>query len=290
MCVTIRIYIWRNILFAWHHFNWWRRRTRKTAGEWWCHPVCDTSHDLFVCVTHDIFMCDTGIMHVCHDSFVCLRCIHMCDMTHSFVWHHSNWWQRRTHKTAGEWLYHPVCDMTWLTPWHDLLTCLTRDILMRVTWIMHACVMTHSYVWHAFICVTWLFICVTSLQLMATANTQDCRWVILSFHPVCDMTWLTYVCDTTRDIFMRVTWIMHACVMTHSHVWHDSFICVTLLLLMATSNTQDCRWVILLFHLVCNMVRLIHVCDTTLHVCQQQQLFHMRDMTHSFMWHYVHNE
>jgi len=231
----------------------------------------------YSCVTQELCMCVMTHSYV-WDAFICVTwLIHLCDITLT--------------DGNGEHTRLQVSDyIIRCVTWHDLLTCLTRDILMRVTWIMHACVMTHSYVWHAFICVTWLFICVTSLQLMATANTQDCRWVILSFHPVCDMTWLTYVCDTTRDIFMRVTWIMHACVMTHSHVWHDSFICVTLLLLMATSNTQDCRWVILLFHLVCDMVRLIHVCDTTLHVCQQQQLFHMRDMTHSFMWHYVHNE
>jgi len=232
MCVTIRIYIWRNILFAWHHFNWWRRRTRKTAGEWWCHPVCDTSHDLFVCVTHDIFMCDTGIMHVCHDSFVCLRCIHMCDMTHSFVWHHSNWWQRRTHKTAGEWLYHPVCDMTWLTPWHDLLTCLTRDILMRVTWIMHACVMTHSYVWHAFICVTWLFhLC------DITPTDGDCEHTRLQVSDsfISPGVWhdMTYLC------VWHDTWHIHACDMNHACVCHDSFTCLTWLVHLCDITPTD---------------------------------------------------
>ena len=45
-----------------------------------------------------------------------------------------------------------------------------------------------------------------------------------------------------HDSFICVTWLIHMCDMTHSYVWHDSFICVT--------------W-------------LIHMCD----------------MTHSYVWH-----
>jgi len=75
--------------------------------------------------------------------------------------------------------------------WHDSFIC--------VTWLIHVCDMTHSYVWHdSFICVTWL----------------------------------VHVCDMTRSYvwhhsFIRVTWLIHMCDMTHSYVWHDSFIRVT---------------------------------------------------------------
>ena len=52
---------------------------------------------------------------------------------------------------------------------------------------------------------------------------------------------------------MRVTWLIHTCDMTHSCVWHDSFIRVT--------------W-------------RIHMCDMTPFTC-----FHICDMTHSYVWH-----
>jgi len=63
-----------------------------------------------------------------------------------------------------------------------------------VTWLIHMCDMTHSYVWHdSFICVTWLI----------------------------------HMCDKTHsyvwhDSFICVTWLIHMCDMTHSYVWHDS--------------------------------------------------------------------
>jgi len=56
---------------------------------------------------------------------------HVCDMTHSRVWHDS--------LTCVTWLTH-VCDMTHSHVWHDSLTC--------VTWLTHMCDMTHSHVWH----------------------------------------------------------------------------------------------------------------------------------------------
>jgi len=69
---------------------------------------------------------------------------------------------------------------------------------------------------------------------------------------MCDMThsyvWHdSFICvawriHTLRGSFTCVTWLIHMCAMTHAHVWHDSFTCVT--------------W-------------LIHMCD----------------MTHSYMWH-----
>ena len=35
-----------------------------------------------------------------------------------------------------------------------------------------------------------------------------------------------------HDSFMCVTWLIHMCDMTHSHVWHDSFMCVSSLISM----------------------------------------------------------
>ena len=86
-------------------------------------------------------------------------------------------------------------------------------IFMCVTWLIHMCDKTHSYVWHdSFICVTWL------IHMCDTTYSYVWRD---SF--IC-MTWLIHMCDTTysyvwRDSFIRVTWLIHVC---------DSFICVTL--------------------------------------------------------------
>jgi len=40
----------------------------------------------------------------------------------------------------------------------------------------------------------------------------------------------------SRSYFINVTWLIHQCDMTHSYVWHDSFICETRLLLPAEST------------------------------------------------------
>ena len=49
-------------------------------------------------------------------------------------------------------------------------------------------------------------------------NTQKCTLKFLC---------VVYVCVTGYAWFICVTWLIHMCDMTHSDVWHDSFICVT---------------------------------------------------------------
>jgi len=74
-----------------------------------------------------------------------------------------------------------------------------HDSFIYVTWLIHICDMTYSYMWHAsFIYVTWLI-------------------------HICDMTHL-YM---WHDSFIYVTWLIHTYDMTHSYMWHDSFIYVT---------------------------------------------------------------
>jgi len=111
----------------------------------WLIRMCDMTHsyvwhDAFVCVTWRIRMCDMTHSDVScrsyvgraprdQNEFACCRCIklhllqqglirllplHMCNMTHAYVW-------------------------------HDSFEC--------VTWLIGTCDMTHSYVWHdSFIC------------------------------------------------------------------------------------------------------------------------------------------
>jgi len=115
--------------------------------------------------------------------------------------------------------------------WHDSFIC--------VTWLIHMCDMTHSYVWHdSFICVTWLlFECVTCLiHAWHDSFIRD---------SVICVTWLIHICDMTHSYMTRhhtglivthwficVTWLTCMCDMTRSYAWHDSFICVTWLIYM----------------------------------------------------------
>ena len=106
-------------------------------------------------------------------------------------------------------------------------TCVKYSIC--VTWLIHMCDMTHSYVWHnSFICVTWLI---------------HVAWPI----HMCDMTH-SYV---WHDSFICVTWLIHMCDMTHSYVVHDSFISVPWLIHMCGKTLSWVAW-------------LIHMCDRTL--------------------------
>jgi len=136
--------------------------------------------------------------HSCvwHGSFLCLTwLIHVCDMTHSYVWHDS------------------------FCVWHDSLICLT--------WLIHVCDMTHSYVWthscvwhDSFICVTWLIhLCdITHPFVWHDSLTR----VTDSF--ICDMTPSTSTL-MWHDTFTSMTWLLKMYDMTPSHVQHCSFVC-----------------------------------------------------------------
>jgi len=106
------------------------------------------SHIWMSHVTHMSESCLTRewVRHARHDSFMCvIRLMHMCDMTHWYVWHDS--------LICVTWLIH----MTLWHVWHDPLIC--------VTWLIHICDMTHSHTRHdSFMNVIQLiYICVTHL-------------------------------------------------------------------------------------------------------------------------------
>jgi len=109
--------------------------------------------DSFIYVTWLIYIRDICLIHMCdmthscvwHDLFICVTwLIHMCDSTHSYVWHESFKWTT--------WPIH-MCDMTHSYVWLFLFLYVTRlihvwhDSFICVTWLIHMCDMTHSYVW-----------------------------------------------------------------------------------------------------------------------------------------------
>ena len=83
-------------------------------------------------------------------------------------------------------------------------------------------------------CFCVLFICHGSELLVTIINVRDMT------HIRCDMThghvtWLIYQCDMTHtsvwhDSFVSVTWLIQQCDRTHTSVWHASYISVTWLI------------------------------------------------------------
>ena len=95
--------------------------------------------------------------------------------------------------------------------------------------------------------------------------------------------------DRWHALLQYVIRLLHTCDMTHSHVWHDSFICVTWLIRIyeiPPSCFLD-RW----HDSFSCVIRLIHMCDVThAHVCHDSFIcvtwrMPMCVMTHSYVWH-----
>ena len=131
--------------------------------------LCYDSFTLLPWLTH---VCDTTHSCECHDSFICVQWhIHMYAITHSHLCH--------------EWSIH--------VPWHA-----------------HMCAMTHSFVWHdTFKCVPWL------IHMCAMTHSCACH-----------------------DSFICVPWLIHVCAMTHPCVCHVSFTCLTWRLHMLQQETD----------------------------------------------------
>ena len=256
---------------------------------------CHTHESGYLHVWHDV--CDMNQPHVWHDSFICVPwLIPMCAMTHPYVCHDSSicvtWLRWRICSAqhahifgASECLFHQRCVMS-RTPhshthsylWHDSFSC--------VTWLIPMCDMTHSYVWHeSFLCVTWLIHMCDMTYLYVFAAIPCCRlnqrWCVMSrthTHtpiPVCDMTH-SYV---WHDSFICVIWLIHTCDMTHLYVFAASPCC--LLNQRCTKNFKK---------LWCVMSR-THT-HTHTHSCVWHDSFicvtwliPMCDMTHSYVWH-----
>jgi len=181
-------------------------------------------------VTWLIHMCDMTHSYVWHDSFICVTwLIHMCDMTHSYVWQASF--------ICGTW---PIClcDVTFSYVWK---------------WLIRWCDRTHSYVGHgAFIEEMWLIhmhdmacsMCVACLSRLHVC-VYMCVYVFM-----CDMT-DSYVRHDSITAAYRGAWLSHLS-------WHDSSTCVTRLIHMWD---MTCSYV---FHdSVIYMTWLIHMCDMT---------------------------
>ena len=169
----------------------------------WCIHMCVTSHS-YVC--HDAWLihtCAISHTHVCHISFIRLSYrIHMCAMTHSYVCHISF--------TCVPWLiYHHTHSSIYLT---------VLIYFMRAIW-------NWFHAWHT---GTWWRRPIGCLKLQVIFRKRAHNYRALLWKMTCKgkasygssppCTDLLHVCHDAE--------LMHMCAITHSHVCHDSFICV----------------------------------------------------------------
>jgi len=218
-------------------------------GTSFCVLVCDMLHTyVFLCGTFnmwlDTFTCATRLVFVeWNDSYLCVP---TCGMVHFLVFLYAIC---LIHMCSHVWHGTFLCVTS--ATWRAMTSDMWRGSFIRVTWLIHACDMTHLHVWHdPFISVTW-------------------------FSRMCDM---THSCGR-HDSFMRVTWLIHMCDITHSYVWHDSFICVTWLIHMC-DMTHSYVW-----HdsFIC-VISLIHAGDMTHSYVWYQQ--HVADDFRAKPWHF----
>jgi len=145
----------------------------------------------------------------------------------------------------------------------DSIICVWRDAFICVTWLIHMCDMTHSYVRHdSFICVTWLIHMCDMTHSYVWHDSFICAtWLIYVWHDsFIRVTWLIHTCDLSRlrvgghqvrqfrpffFRFIRVTWLYYMCDMILSYArdmtWRDSFIRVTLLMCVCDTS-YSCVW------------------------------------------------
>ena len=170
------------------------------------------------------FGCSMWVLRGCPapvTSFMCvIWLIHICDMTHSCVWHESFKWV--------PWLI-PVCDMTHSYEWHDSFPC--------VTWLIHMIDLTHSFMWHdSFICVQWLIhMCDMTHSYVRHDSLIFVTWLTHMWHDslIC-VTRLTHTATSGGNSF--APWLIDMCDTIHVYVPHDSLICVIWLIHTTTGG------------------------------------------------------
>ena len=127
----------------------------------------------------------------------------MCDMTHSYLWHDA-----RVHTRSARLSRRPFAtgDLFVIC----LIQYVQHDPFIYVTWLI-------SYVWHDLLIFVKRRVCANT-QRSSIKQTFRSRWLIL----------VTRLNQYVRhNSIICVTWLIHICYLTHSYVWHDSFIFVT---------------------------------------------------------------
>jgi len=199
------------------------------------------------CVWHDSIIWDSHVTWI----------IHLWDMTHSYV----SWLIHMYHATTHSyvpWLIH-MCAMNHSCVCHRSFKCVACHIFMcemthsYVIWLIYMCheifirAMTHWYVCHWSVkCVTWpIHICDKSPSYVRHDSfvrnmTHSLPWLGTYDSIICAMTH-SYVCHWS---VMCVTSLTHICDTSHSHVWHDSFMCdMTHSCVTSLIRTYNCSFI-----------------------------------------------
>ena len=160
------------------------------------------------------------------------------------------------------------------------------------TWLIHTCVMSHSYVCHD------SFIAHAGRSNMC-AMTHPSAHTRTSQQYVRDMTH-SYVCHVSFTCVPRltrmltladpknicVTWLIHTCVMSHSHVCHDSFIAHAgwsnmCAMTHPNAHTRTSKW-----H-ICDITHDLLIAHTShiQHVCQDSPECSHSQILRIYVWH-----
>ena len=170
-----------------------------------------------------IYMCDMTPSYVLHNSRILATClVHMYGVPHSFVTT-TNFYMELTHSWA------------WLDLW----------LIEFVTWLVHMYVVPHSFVTttNSYMELThswaWLHLLFIEFLPGASRGVLFLRvlWlgnIVNRKHPRGGrFATINLMLCLYGSTVIRVTWLIHMCDMTHSYVWHDSFICLTWLIHMS---------------------------------------------------------
>jgi len=103
-------------------------------------------------------------------------------------------------------------------------SCVPHNSSMCAAWIIHICLMTHSYVWQdSLIFAIWCIRTCDMTDSYVRDMTDSLRSSVRHDSFMC-ATWLTHMCEMTPP-YVRHDWLIHVCNMTNSYVRQDSTIC-----------------------------------------------------------------
>jgi len=188
-----------------------------------------------ISVTWHIHKCDRMHLHVWHETFICVTGRnHMHDLrihTHSHTWHvhsyarHAHSYVQLTYSYVSLWFLCSSCTDT---------ADVRDDAFICVTWQIHMCDMTYSYLKYDIFSLTRLQICTTPrLFLRVSWRIRTCK-PALSYAYVCECVYTVWACvlvyvscgesgQTYKSAALSWTCNFVAYVCGDAYSWHNAF-------------------------------------------------------------------